>query len=149
MNLSTNYNCILPKPIRIHLTTDMKDPSLEFWTTPPNVFLVAATESGKIVGCISYRLINTDTVEMHRASVHSEFRNLGIAKKLVQALIDTAKEDGYDTMYLETSTAQVNARRLYEKMNFKFLHYMPIDPDFGIVDVLTGIKVAAYTIQLK
>ena len=125
----------------------MKDAPLEFWTTSPNVFLVATTESGKIVGCISYRQINTDTVEMHRASVHSEFRNLGIGRKLVQALIDAATENGHDTMYLETSTAQINARKLYEKMNFKFLHYMGMD--HWIVDVLTGIKVAAYIIQLK
>ena len=147
MNLSTNYNCILPKPIRIHLTTDMKDPSLEFWTTPPNVFLVAATESGKIVGCISYRQIKNDTVEMHRTSVHNEFRNLGIGRKLVQALIDTAKENGYDVLYLETSNAQMNARRLYERMNFKFLHYMGLE--WPGLDYVTGIKVCAYLMNLK
>ena len=53
-----------------HLATDMKDPDLKFWTTPPNVFLVALSEdSQKVVGCISYRKIASDTVEMHRAAV--------------------------------------------------------------------------------
>ena len=40
----------------------MKDPDLEFWTTKPNVFLIAVHEdTKKVVGCISYREIASDT----------------------------------------------------------------------------------------
>ena len=40
----------------------MKDPDLKFWTTKPNVFLVAVQEeTKKVVGCISYREIDSDT----------------------------------------------------------------------------------------
>ena len=47
---------------RDHLLTDMKDSHLKFWTTNPNVFLVAITEeSKKVVGCISYREISPNT----------------------------------------------------------------------------------------
>ena len=42
---------------RQHLDTDMKDPDLRFWTTPPNMFLVAKTNSGKVLGTISYRYL--------------------------------------------------------------------------------------------
>ena len=62
----------------------MRDPALEFWTTPPNVFLVATNTSGMVVGCISYRIITPDTVEMHRLTVDSKSRGLGIGRKLVQ-----------------------------------------------------------------
>ena len=119
----------------------MKDPELKFWTTKPNVLLVATTDSGKIVGCISYKQINTYTVEMHRLAVDGEFRNLSIGRKLVQALIDTAKENGYDVLYLETSNAQKNARRLYERMNFEFLRHGPLE--------LPWLKFCAYTMNLK
>ena len=144
--------CIVVYPhliqnFRTHLNSDMKDQELKFWTTKPNVFLVATTDSGKIVGCISYRQINTDTVEMHRLAVDGEFRKLSIGQKLVQALIDTAKENGYDVLYLETSNAQMNARRLYERMNFKFLHYMGLE--WPGLDYVTGIKVCAYLMNLK
>ena len=40
----------------------MKDPDLKFWTTKPNVFLIAVhKETKKVVGCISYREIDSDT----------------------------------------------------------------------------------------
>ena len=130
------------------MQSDMKDEKLKFWTTTPNVFLVATTDSGKVVGCISYEEMSIDTVEMHRTAVDSEFRNLGIGQKLVQALIDTAKENGYSTLYLRTSTAQIDAMKLYEKMNLKLLHYRKFkEPAFS--QYFTGLKVAAYTILLK
>ena len=124
----------------------MKDPELKFWTTTPNIFLVATTESGKIVGCICYRQINPDTVEMCHLAVDGEFRNLSIGRKLVQALMDTATENGYDVLYVATSTAQMSARRLYEKMNFKILPYNGFGP---VKDFLTGKKRCAYKINLK
>ena len=47
---------------RHYLSTDMKDPDLKFWTTKPNVFLIAVhKETKKVVGCISYREIDSDT----------------------------------------------------------------------------------------
>ena len=66
----------------------MRDAALEFWTTPPNVFLVATNTSGMVVGCISYRIITPDTAEMHRLTVDSKSRGLGIGRKLVQELLD-------------------------------------------------------------
>ena len=86
---------------------------------------------------------------MHRLAVDGEFRNLSIGRKLVQALIDTAKENGYDVLYLETSDARINARQLYEKMNFKLLHCMGLIRNKWGLNYLTGIKTYAYTINLK
>merc|ERR1711935_1256078 len=58
----------------IHLRIDMKDKKLELWTTTPNCFLVATTKSDKVVGCISYKRLSSDTAEMHHVAVDSEFR---------------------------------------------------------------------------
>ena len=125
----------------------MKDSNLKFWTTNPNAFLVAiAEESKKVVGCISYREISPNTVEMHRCSVDSNCRGLGIGKKLVQALEKKAIENGYEHMYLETSTPQVGAWKMYEKCGFQFLRYM--STEMPLIDHLTGIQVVAYTKQL-
>ena len=83
----------------------MKDKSLKFWTTPPNVFLVATAPilPNVILGCISYQEINPTTVEMNRLAVDSGFRGMKIGRKLVQSLIDVAKENGCENMYLVTS----------------------------------------------
>ena len=88
--------------LRKWLNTDLADEELRFWTTPPNAFLVAISrgEESKILGCISYKEKNSSTVQMHRLCVDPNLRGLGIGKKLVNALEDLAKENGYDTIHL-------------------------------------------------
>ena len=140
----------------------MKDPELKYWTKPPGVFLVATTQSGKVVGCICYEQINADTVEMHRLAVDDKFRGLKIGRKLVQALIDTAKENGFDNLFLETSNAQINANKLYQKMDFKFIlgadpelrnfQARQCAPSFGFLTIayyFSGLKAVCYIMQLK
>ena len=130
-----------------HLATDMKDPELKFWTTSPNIFLVALTEdSQKVVGCISYRKIASDTVEMHRTAVDMNSQGLGIGKKLVHALEERAKSEGFLHMYLETSTPQVAAWKMYEKCGFQFLRYLPMD--VPIIDQISGVSVVGYVKKL-
>ena len=94
---------------------------------------------------------------MHRCSVDVNCRGLGIGKKLVKALEDTAKENGYKTMYLETSTRKPDAWKLYEKMGFKFLRHLNLSTEasvfslsgiFEIFEMFGGVKVAAYSKRL-
>ena len=125
----------------------MKDRQLEFWTTPPSVFLVATNESEQVIGCISYKQINLYTVEMHRLRAKVEFRHRKIGQKLVQALMDTAKENGYDMMYCETSNPQIGALKLYEKMNFRPLHDVPFP--WPILDFLSGLKVKTFVREIN
>ena len=66
----------------------MNDKQLEFWTKPPNVFMVATTLIGKIVGCISYKQMTSDTVQMHRLRVDEKYRGQRIGRKLIQASLD-------------------------------------------------------------
>ena len=123
----------------------MKDKELKYWTTAPNIFLVAETESGRVVGCISYKQISPNTVEMHRLSVDFLFRKLGIGRILVKTLLNTAKANGYDTVYLETWPRP--AQKLYEKMKFQFLHGKTnISP---VVDFFTGMKLLCYIYRIK
>ena len=123
----------------------MKDPQLKSWTTLPNIFLVATTDSGKVVGCIAYKQVNLDTVELGRNSVDKEFRRLGIGQKLLRTILKTAKDNGYETVLVSTSIAQLQAQKLYEKMNFKFVCFKPslFHPLFTY---LTGLKAMEYKI---
>ena len=126
----------------------MSDAELRFWTTRPNVFLVATSaSSGKVLGCISYKQINSSTVEMHRCAVDSNFRGLGIGRKLVQNLLDTAKENGYEMMNLETSSPQLIAIEMYQKMGFTFLRYI-YEFEIPFLGFFTGLKVFSFTQKL-
>ena len=125
----------------------MKDENLEFWTTPPNCFLVA-TISGQVVGCISYKKFSSDTAEMHRLAVDLEFHGQKIGQKLVQALLNTAWSNGFDSMYLETTNAQTSAINLYEKMDFKYLRdcSLALFPT-NMLDFWSGLHNRAYVRQ--
>ena len=146
MQMSTELTS--PIQFRISKRGNMKDPQLKSWTTLPNIFLVATTDSGKVVGCIAYKQVNLDTVELGRSSVDKEFRRLGIGQKLLQTVLKTAKENGYEMVLVSTSIAQLHAQKLYEKMNFEFVCSKPsqLHPIFTY---LTGLKAVEYKIQIN
>ena len=122
----------------------MKDEALNFWTDKPNVFLVAKIRD-QVVGCIAYKKIAEDTVEMYRASVDEDFRGLKIGEKLVNELLNYAKSDGYQKMYLITGCAQVPAIKLYQKLGFQFVENLKLPFNNYLIDIITGIYLVAYS----
>ena len=129
------------------MKTDMADKALKYWTTPPNVFLVATSSSSeKVLGCISYQQIAENTVEMHRLSVDTHARGIGIGWKLVQTLFDTARQNGYKMFHLQTTTAQFDAIKLYDRTDFNSRQ----EKKFGVflVDALTAINIIAYKYKI-
>ena len=126
----------------------MADKVLSYWTTPPNVFLVATSCSAQqVLGCISYRKIEEDSVQMHSLSVDPNFRRCGVGRKMVQALIDIGRENGYKIMYLETTSAQLGAIELYSRMDFSLKE----EKKFGnfLYDALSGLNLVAFTYKLQ
>ena len=104
---------------RYHLDTDMKDKELSFWTTPPHCLLVISDEeTSKILGIISMQKKSEEIAEMNRLVVRPEARGLGLGRKLVHGLIGEARKSGFKQVFLETTDAQKDARRLYEKVGF-------------------------------
>ena len=129
---------------RYALDTDMKDEALRKWTDKPNVFLVAKIRD-QVVGCIAYKKIAEDTVEMYRASVDEDFRGLKIGEKLVNELLNYAKSEGYQKMYLITGCAQVPAIKLYQKLGFQFVENLKLPFNNYLIDIITGIYLVAYS----
>ena len=132
---------------RYALDTDMKDEALRKWTDKPNVFLVAKIKD-RVVGCIAYKKIAEDTVEMNRTSVDKDFRGLKIGQKLVNELLNYAKSEGYQKMYLTTGNAMTAPIKLYEKLGFKFVENLELPFDNYLIDVITGIYRVAYIKEL-
>ena len=137
--------------VEYHLGTDMKDRELRFWTTKPNIFLVAKA-SGKVVGIVSYQIINPDTAEMNRLGVDNTFRGLKIGQKLVEECMKLARKDGYKVMYLETTSANISAIKLYKKLGYEFLRAKGFGPrSFGcsfFVNTFSGLHVSAFIKKL-
>ncbi|KAG0253024.1 hypothetical protein BG011_006603 [Mortierella polycephala] len=55
---------------------------------------------------------------MIRLSVSKEYRSKGYAKKLIQHLIEVAREQGFDKILVETETLWSSAVRIYKAMGF-------------------------------
>ena len=81
-----------------------------------NIFLVAE-DAGEICGYIGmYQAL--DEGEITNVAVSPEKRNAGIGWKLMQAALETAKEQGISRVVLEVRVSNVSAIHLYEKCGF-------------------------------
>jgi putative acetyltransferase len=61
------------------------------------------------------------TCELKKMYLLPEARGLGIGEKLLQRCLQSAKDAGYKTCYLETIRAMTTARALYQKYGFRKL----------------------------
>ena len=124
------------------------DPELKQYTNYPDLFWVATASTGKVVGSIGYKHINSDTVDMRSFCVDNEFQKFGIGQKLVQTLVDTARENGYSTVTCYTGTANLGARKLYEKNDFEHIRTRNARTHWSFT-YLTGIKSVEYKLYMK
>ncbi len=62
--------------------------------------------------------LDPDEAHLRMLGVAPEHRGLGIARRLVVACMDIARDQGKTRMTLETSTAMTAARRLYFELGF-------------------------------
>jgi len=85
----------------------------------PKGAILLAEHQGQIAGCIAVRELKDNICEMKRLYVREGFRGLSIGRKLTEAIIETAKLLGYQTMQLDTLQRLERAISLYEKLGFR------------------------------
>jgi len=76
-------------------------------------------ESGTPAGCGSLKLFGTEYGEVKRMYVRPQFRGLGLAKLMLNYLVDYAQSQGIGLLRLETGIHQRAAIGLYERMGFQ------------------------------
>ena len=85
----------------------------------PSGRLLLAVADKKIAGCIALRKIDDEICEMKRLYLRDDFRGLGLGKKLIEQLIEEAREIGYKRMRLDTLPEKMpQAVKLYESYGF-------------------------------
>lgn len=72
----------------------------------------------KLAGCIGLRKIDGKNSEMKRLYVRPQFRGKHIGDKLIQKIVEDAKEIGYSHMLLDTLPFLKSAIHLYKKYGF-------------------------------
>jgi putative acetyltransferase len=86
---------------------------------PPDGRLLLATIGTEIAGCVALRKITGHSCEMKRLYVRPVFRKQGIGRSLAHAIINAAREIGYQTMRLDTLSSMRAAIALYESLGFR------------------------------
>lgn len=82
-----------------------------------NYKMLSIKLNGEIVGFVLVEL--SDEINIVTIAVKKEFRNLGLATKLIERVKSLAKEKGINRLSLEVSVNNPTAYLLYEKLGFK------------------------------
>ena len=82
-----------------------------------------ATVNGIEAGCCALRALDSsdyaNACEMKRLFVRPSFRGLGLGRKLVETILDQARQAGYSCVLLDTLDDMEAARALYDELGFE------------------------------
>ena len=89
-----------------------RDPQADEMIRPRGVFLLAEVGSAAL-GCVGLKTLAPGVGEVKRLWVAPQARGLGLARRLMQRLEDSARELGLSTLRLDTNSALPEAAALY------------------------------------
>ena len=109
---------------------------------PPRGRLLLAREFDQLMGCIALRPVGPTMCEMKRLFVRPEYRDRGLGRVLVEAIIEEARKIGYTHMRLDTLPGRMDrAIELYRSIGFVEIepyYNSPVDSTkFMELDLLT------------
>jgi GNAT superfamily N-acetyltransferase len=102
---------------------DYQENETEFASLPgkydsPGGCIFLADRQEYIGGCIAFRRVSQTICEMKRLYVRPHARGEGLGCRLVQRLIDEAREAGYREMRLDVLAEFEQAERIYGRFGF-------------------------------
>jgi len=112
--------------------TGLKNPSIKFWSL---------WENDQLIGCGALKFLDKEHGELKSIRVADSFRRKGNGFKVINHLINEAKELNIKKISLETGTGNffTPARKLFDKCGFKvcepFAHYKK-DPNACYMSLL-------------
>ena len=87
--------------------------------TPPAGWLLIARLDGRAIGCGALKRIDDSTGEIKRMWIAPEARGLGMARRLLEALENHARQSGMTRVVLDTNRTLKEAQALYRKTGYR------------------------------
>jgi len=115
--LLREYPSQIPVPLEVQDFEAWLD-SLPGPYSPPGGRLLVVRCAGEPAGCVALRGLGDDAAEVKRLYVRERFRGLGLARVLVQELIEIARAAGYARLRLDTHKSMIPAQTLYRSFGF-------------------------------
>jgi GNAT superfamily N-acetyltransferase len=85
---------------------------------PPRGALLVASQGAMLVAMIGLRSIDDRVCEMKRLFVRPKARGRGLARRLINGILDEARRLKYEEIRLDTLPMMGDAQRLYVAMGF-------------------------------
>ena len=106
-------------------TDPTTDDLYQLFSQKNSKYYIAKSYDGVVGGCGIFptKGLPKGTVELVKLYVNTEVRNHGIGRTLMEKSIQSAKELGFHTVYLETMPELGKAITLYERMGFQKLDH--------------------------
>jgi GNAT superfamily N-acetyltransferase len=86
---------------------------------PPRGKTLLATRDGHICGGGAYRRLADDSCEMKRLFVPDRFQGRGTGRRLCDAIIASARDEGFRLVRLDTGNLLKEAITMYESIGFR------------------------------
>ena len=102
-----------------HQALDAELSSLPNKYGPPEGKTLLAVRDGQVCGAVAYRDMHDGSCEMKRLYVPDRYQGHGTGRRLCEALLKTATDDGYPLMRLDTGTENTEALQLYASLGFR------------------------------
>ncbi len=88
-----------------------------FYVPPASAFLVLETD-GEIVGTVGVKHRSDTEAELRRMYLKPDLRGGGHGKRMLLAVLEFARSQGHERIFLQTAEKFENAIRLYEHFGF-------------------------------
>jgi putative acetyltransferase len=86
---------------------------------PPRGVVLLGIEKDSIVACGALRKLETKTAEIKRLYVREDHRGPGFGKRFTSALLERARELGYERVRVDTLATMAAAIQFYQELGFR------------------------------